>query len=668
MRHASILMSLLPIVAVAAACTTSSVCETTAFPAASGTVLYVSQECGAKDGDGSKARPFLELAGATAAAKPGTTVLVAAGTYAESVTLPAGVSMKGVARNQVTIGPPAQAAGKAAVGIEIVEQPGEVTVTAVTISGATSLGVHITKANVKLSDVAVKATSATITASGSFLPDGHGIWATEAQRLTLESCAITGNAGTGVGTKGVDAVVVTDPNYKQVPRRGPGGNTSIIDPHFAPASVIADNKGGGIAIIDPHFMPGGSQGGGHALMLIATNVSGNTGFGVAVYGAGVAVVCSAIHGTKAAIGSDYADGLLVAPAVAAAAATLHPDVSVDKDSTVANNGRAGVLVAAGSEVALAGEFSANGMGGIWAQGKETTVRVAATSRLSGNSMLGVAATGGARLLVDGATIEDTKAALFAPSGGGKPTEVGDGVTVFGRSRAQITNAIISNNFRAGVLVNDLGVKAIGGKAEFTGSEVTITKSHFEGGSYGIAINQPADAGAAPTNLETANTFSPDKPPTAKVDTKAKLPGQAAVCLAGTDSKGMPKSVSCDDGNDCTIDTCDPVKGCQYTGAPEGAACDDHNGCTSGDKCSFTQCVGIGETCNDNNPCTDDTCDAPSTCHHANNHKQCIDNNICNSFDTCDNGACAGSPKNCDDGDDKTLDSCIAPNGCKHTPK
>src|SRR5206468_3869207 len=42
------------------------------------------------------------------------------------------------------------------------------------------------------------------------------------------------------------------------------------------------------------------------------------------------------------------------------------------------------------------------------------------------------------------------------------------------------------------------------------------------------------------------------------------------------------ALNCDDGNFCTDDSCDPVKGCQYA----GHSCDDSNPCTD-DSCSST---------------------------------------------------------------------------------
>lgn len=48
---------------------------------------------------------------------------------------------------------------------------------------------------------------------------------------------------------------------------------------------------------------------------------------------------------------------------------------------------------------------------------------------------------------------------------------------------------------------------------------------------------------------------------------------------------------CDDGDPCTVDTCDSVAGCARTSAPDGTSCDDGNACTLADRCQGGACVG-----------------------------------------------------------------------------
>ena len=72
--------------------------------------------------------------------------------------------------------------------------------------------------------------------------------------------------------------------------------------------------------------------------------------------------------------------------------------------------------------------------------------------------------------------------------------------------------------------------------------------------------------------------------------------------------GACPTLDCDDLNPCTVDTCDPVLGCQHT--PSDALCNDNNACTD-DTCDvLLGCVYTPDdtnTCSDGDACTVDVC-------------------------------------------------------------
>lgn len=72
--------------------------------------------------------------------------------------------------------------------------------------------------------------------------------------------------------------------------------------------------------------------------------------------------------------------------------------------------------------------------------------------------------------------------------------------------------------------------------------------------------------------------------------------------------------SCDDGNVCTTDRCQPDVGCLYENNTN--SCDDNNACTEGDVCSQGTCIRTPKDCNDGNSCTADACDAQAGCTHS----------------------------------------------------
>ncbi len=108
------------------------------------------------------------------------------------------------------------------------------------------------------------------------------------------------------------------------------------------------------------------------------------------------------------------------------------------------------------------------------------------------------------------------------------------------------------------------------------------------------------------------------------------------------------AVSCDDGLPCTADACDKVAGCRNPPEPDGTRCDDGDGCTESDYCSAARCLpGAAVDCNDDNPCTDDTCTQGACAHEPNDHGEaCYEGPAA----TEGVGACAPGMRRCSYGD------------------
>jgi len=193
------------------------------------------------------------------------------------------------------------------------------------------------------------------------------------------------------------------------------------------------------------------------------------------------------------------------------------------------------------------------------------------------------------------------------------------------------------------------------------------------------------------------------------------------CVGGTPA-------SCDDGNDCTDDSCNGATGCTNVASAAGTGCEDGLFCSTGDSCDGAgTCNSGGLNCLDGNPCTSDTCDeSMRTCvNTVLANEPCDDNNTCTSGDVCNgagvcagagladgatctsaggcelagtctsgvcggtspapdgtscddgdactntdectSGACAGAAETCADSDDCTLDGCEAATGCVFEP-
>ena len=134
---------------------------------------------------------------------------------------------------------------------------------------------------------------------------------------------------------------------------------------------------------------------------------------------------------------------------------------------------------------------------------------------------------------------------------------------------------------------------------------------------------------------------------------SELPDSGPLAIAAVNMVGNRSSsvfyddfgiagTSCDDSNVCTTDSCNPAAGCVHV--DNTTTCSDGNACTTGDTCGGGVCnSGTPVACNDDNPCTDDTCSVATGCVYMNNTAICDDGNPCTMGDVCSGGTCAGTP-------------------------
>jgi cysteine-rich repeat protein len=125
---------------------------------------------------------------------------------------------------------------------------------------------------------------------------------------------------------------------------------------------------------------------------------------------------------------------------------------------------------------------------------------------------------------------------------------------------------------------------------------------------------------------------------------------------------------CNDSNPCTDDACVPGVGCEFV--PNQEECDDDNPCTQSDLCSSGICAGnVATDCDDLVFCTKDWCSPINGCiHEALDAIPCDDFSACTTVDMCVTGACIGAvPPDCEDNEFCTDDSCDPVLGCTNEP-
>jgi hypothetical protein len=153
-----------------------------------------------------------------------------------------------------------------------------------------------------------------------------------------------------------------------------------------------------------------------------------------------------------------------------------------------------------------------------------------------------------------------------------------------------------------------------------------------------------------------------------------------TCDAAKGCGSKPKAGTCDDGDACTLkDTCDngACKGtaeqvcdgttcmaakcdsatgkCVQTPTGDKIPCDDGDKCTEKDACISGKCEGAQTNCDDNKPCTTDTCDAAAGCKYTHNTFACDDGDKCTEKDACKAGKCQPGKAICQCKVDKDCD-------------
>ena len=144
-------------------------------------------------------------------------------------------------------------------------------------------------------------------------------------------------------------------------------------------------------------------------------------------------------------------------------------------------------------------------------------------------------------------------------------------------------------------------------------------------------------------------------------------------MGGVGVGPLCSGVDCDDGSECTTDTCDPMDGlCDYVNVADGTSC-DFDGlpgvCGEGSCRDAMLCAGVD--CNDDEDCTTDTCDPlDGLCDYV----HVVDGTTCDfaglpgvyGGGACEDAMlCAGV--DCDDGNECTTDSCDPTTGlCANT--
>ena len=129
---------------------------------------------------------------------------------------------------------------------------------------------------------------------------------------------------------------------------------------------------------------------------------------------------------------------------------------------------------------------------------------------------------------------------------------------------------------------------------------------------------------------------------------------AAACSDGVCT--AVRTLDCNDDNPCTDDSCG-VGACVHT--DNTALCDDGDPCSVLSECQEGTCIATAFfDCDDDNACTADSCN-DGHCRHDDITGDCDDGDLCTTASECIHGECTAIAEIlCDDDNGCTTDSCI----------
>jgi hypothetical protein len=239
-----------------------SSCSAGGFPTdVTGPVIYV--EAGATSGDGSMDTPFGTIGEAVVVATSGDTVAIAGGTYAEEVTLPDGVSLRGACASTTIIegadGPLSSAVVTAGEGSAVSDltlrggRPG-LRIDGVAASAArlrveaTHLGIPVINGgSLDAEEIAVVGTDG---------EPGAGLFLLNAARATVDRAFLEDNLSFGVGVGGEDSELVLRRAVIRRTRIAEGATLGVGIAVNGPATVtveqseLSENRAGGFTAQD----------------------------------------------------------------------------------------------------------------------------------------------------------------------------------------------------------------------------------------------------------------------------------------------------------------------------------------------------------------------------------------------------------------------------------
>ncbi|HVY45003.1 MAG TPA: right-handed parallel beta-helix repeat-containing protein, partial [Minicystis sp.] len=426
-------------------------CDAGAFPdAPSGakSIAYASAACPSAGADGTKEHPFPTITAAIAKAGHGGTVLVAAGTYRENLSIDDDVAVVGpgaVGQKGDDAGIILQAPNPYAVEVLA---GATATLRGFDVKGAAGVGVWAKGGSADLAESKIEGTLA----DGGQV--GHGLLATDDGAIILQDGAVLGAAGVGVLFS--------------------GGKGSVE------SSTVSRNAAGGVRLDEASDQ----------VTVHDDVIESNASFGVGVFSSVAIILQNQVRDT-ALDDAMSGDGIVVGAGVDASGDMLGAASVTAKGNHVDGSGRVGILCTAGAHgiilqdnVVTASAAAAPFGAGIWLQegaGADGDANAISGNHVTGSRYVGIgmASDTHAIILQDNEVTGTVSAETILDVGTAK---IGDGLNLFAGASTRATNNHFEQNGRFGVLIDAAAASA-------TSVKDNIIRDNDE---YGIILQDQAD--------------------------------------------------------------------------------------------------------------------------------------------------------------------------------
>ncbi len=362
-------------------------------------VVYVAPSLREGQSDGTPQSPYTRISDALAATEGAVAVLLAYGSYQETVPIErSGVRLVGWGGQDCEIQPPAGQPGVVVKGAD------DVSIESLGVRSAGGAGVRVEGAEVTLRHVQVKGVSL-----GSDGKGGHGVIATAGSKVEVYGGSFESCAGAGIMLS---------------------GSSGVITKNF-----ISGAGASGIRVEESS----------DTVEVRENDLRANVQVGIAWLESRGIILNNLVAGTVAPEGSKVADGIHVARAGS--------DVRVEKN-IVESNRRAGIFLS-GEVVGiiLNNLVNDNARVGIWLQqkaGAAEAVKVEANT-VERNGFAGIGLTAEARGIILNNLVADTSPGT--PAGAGE-VEMGDGIGVLAGAWAEVKENEVKDSARAAILIDD----------------------------------------------------------------------------------------------------------------------------------------------------------------------------------------------------------------------